>query len=188
MMPSGTYFSPSEVSRASSGDVPDELASNAWAMLALLDRVRAAGGVPLQLTSFYRSPAKNLAVGGAGRSPHLVAAAADVVPIGLDVVTWATRIAGESFGQLIVYPHTDGHAHITLPSFPNGAQGQTLVLVGNPNKYASWLPGGPVPPWGAGSVTVSSAPDNEGGAPVSWIALGFVAFLVVGFLLHWWRA
>jgi hypothetical protein len=44
-----------------------------------LERVRACLGVPLQITSGYRSPALNAAIGGAKSSQHLYCLAADFV-------------------------------------------------------------------------------------------------------------
>lgn len=47
-------------------------------LLAMLEELRAAWGRPLLLTSGYRCPRHNAAVGGAPRSLHMAGRAADV--------------------------------------------------------------------------------------------------------------
>jgi hypothetical protein len=82
-----THFALSElvrsetaVRRGLSNLPPSDVLRNMRTVLAPgLERVRAALGVPLQITSGYRSPAVNAAVGGAKSSQHLHGVAADFV-------------------------------------------------------------------------------------------------------------
>lgn len=68
------------VRRGLSNMPPADVLRNMRAVLAPgLERVRAALGVPLQITSGYRSPIVNAAVGGAKTSQHLKGLAADFV-------------------------------------------------------------------------------------------------------------
>jgi hypothetical protein len=61
-------------------NVPDGPALYQLAKLAeMLERVRALLGVPITVTSAYRSPAVNKAVGGRTSSDHLKGMAADIV-------------------------------------------------------------------------------------------------------------
>ena len=46
--------------------------------LALLDECRHVAGVKFKITSSYRSPAKNKAVGGSSKSMHLLGRAVDI--------------------------------------------------------------------------------------------------------------
>lgn len=63
--------------------VPSDLAPNAIATLQMLQRIRdflsarAGHDVPMQISSGYRSPRLNLAVGGSAISDHVKALAAD---------------------------------------------------------------------------------------------------------------
>lgn len=99
----------------------------------LLESVRSAvGDVPLRVTSGYRSPLDNARVGGAERSQHTDGSAVDFVPVGLSTYDFMARFlaaerAGkvDTYGQLILYPFTTGHIHISLPT--RGKQGQKLV-------------------------------------------------------------
>lgn len=93
---------------------------NLRAVAAYLEQVRAVLGVPLRVTSGYRSPADNLAVGGAPSSDHPYGLAVDFVPVGLSQFTahdklTAARASGElpAWDQLIFYP-VEGHIHVGL--------------------------------------------------------------------------
>jgi hypothetical protein len=106
--------------------------ANLRQLAALLERLRAAVGVPLTVDSGHRTPAQNRVAGGVATSAHLTGKAADVVPVGLSRAEAARRVKAAAkggqlgpFGELIVYPSTTGHVHITLPL--GGAQdGQVL--------------------------------------------------------------
>lgn len=85
---------------------------------AMLEGFRATLGVPLRVTSGYRSPAENAAVGGAPTSDHPHGLAVDVVPIGLSQYAAWTRLRDAAargqlppFDQVIAYP-VEGHLHI----------------------------------------------------------------------------
>lgn len=58
---------------------PPAIEANLRRLAATLEKVRAILGHPLTITSGYRSPALNAAVGGVGDSAHLHGLAADIV-------------------------------------------------------------------------------------------------------------
>jgi len=60
-----------------------EILNNMIALAAELQKARQAIGKPLQITSWYRPPAINKAVGGASQSQHLTGKAVDIVCAGL---------------------------------------------------------------------------------------------------------
>lgn len=65
--------------RGIDNSVPPELMDEARRTCEMLERIRAhLGGVPILLTSGYRCPALNTAIGSSGGSDHLKAAAADI--------------------------------------------------------------------------------------------------------------
>lgn len=156
-------FTSEELIRASSSPLSPVAAGHAQAMADLLQRVRDIVGVPLKVTSWYRSEEKNAATpGSADNSQHMDGTAADVVPVltlvkgaaltqiatKLEAARAAGRLPASSFGQLIYYPFALpgnqgwGHIHISLPT--RGKYGQTLVRINesahNGVKYAVMSP------------------------------------------------
>lgn len=59
---------------------PPDVVAELWRTAALLEKIRACcGDNPVTVTSGYRCPALNAAVGGASNSAHLYGCAADIV-------------------------------------------------------------------------------------------------------------
>lgn len=153
---------------------PDSARQNLASLAQLLERVRSAGGgVPMLVTSGYRSPAHNAAVGGSKSSQHVTGSAADFRVIGRSgarLEEWASQVfralPRQSYGQAILYPWTTGHVHIGLPNRVNGRTGEILVEVGA-SDYALWEPGTPFPLLGASGHTDRS--DREGAALLEMI-------------------
>ena len=57
---------------------PDEVLENLYILAMALEEVRARLGCPIVISSGYRSPALNAAVGGAPNSAHVLGYAADL--------------------------------------------------------------------------------------------------------------
>ena len=57
---------------------PDEVLENLYILAMALEEVRARLGCPIVISSGYRSPALNAAVGGAANSAHVLGYAADL--------------------------------------------------------------------------------------------------------------
>lgn len=110
--------------------IPDAHRANAEAMLTLLQDARVfGGGVPLVVTSWYRSPLVNLANNGSKTSQHLTASAVDFTTIPPGAVRGVfdrLRVAlpPSSFGQLIF---ERDHIHLSLPNRANGRTGEVLT-------------------------------------------------------------
>jgi zinc D-Ala-D-Ala carboxypeptidase len=70
---------------------------------AVLEAVRALIKRPIVVSSGYRSPALNVAVGGAAKSAHVQGLAADINAVGMSAHDLAQAIAGSDimFDQLI---------------------------------------------------------------------------------------
>ena len=107
--------------------VPEKYADNALAMLQLAQRARDAGGIPVRVSSWYRSPIGNALANGGRTSQHLTASAMDIVPSG-DVRAWFDRVRAElppsSFGQFIF---ERDHVHLSLPNRASGRTGEVLL-------------------------------------------------------------
>lgn len=86
-------------------NMPSEMAiANLHRVADVLEQVRALFGKPLVISSGYRSPALNSAVGGASSSAHLTGLAADFTVPGMTPRETARAIAKSNikFDQMIV--------------------------------------------------------------------------------------
>lgn len=96
----------------------------------LLEPLRARYGV-IVVTSGYRSPAVNAAVGGKPDGQHPLGEAADVSPIQADlniVYRWIVEQSGLVYGQCILERDpADQVIHLSLPR-PHKANRHALVL------------------------------------------------------------
>lgn len=88
---------------------------------ALAQWLRELAGSYGRVTSYYRSPARNLSVGGVTDSQHTQGEAVDLIFPLISLRELATRVKREldagrapKFGQVIFYPDT-GETHISLP-------------------------------------------------------------------------
>src|SRR5260370_15822253 len=104
---------------------------NLYTTGAWLEQARSVLGVPLRVTSGYRTPAHNAEIGGSATSDHPNGLAADFVPEGMTPYEAYRRLKGAisagtlpPFDQLIFYAGDD-HIHVGLGPRLRGA-----VLVG----------------------------------------------------------
>lgn len=149
-------------------DAPGLVQANLRTLAALLEDARAAGGnLPMVVTSGYRA---------GDAKQHGKGEAADFWIIGEDAVDWSRKIiaahrAGRfpDFGQLIVYPHTTRHVHLSLNRLGNGRKNEVRMETGR-GVYPLW-DGGAILPWGTPATggAVESAPNNEGAASPVWL-------------------
>jgi zinc D-Ala-D-Ala carboxypeptidase len=113
------------------GNVPASDHMQNLRTLALgLEWARAILGAPLKVTSGYRNPEVNRAVGGVANSDHALGFAADIVPAGVSVLAAAKKLAASPlvFDQLI---HESGRGIIHL-SFAPRMRRQVLTQKGGP--------------------------------------------------------
>lgn len=95
---------------------------------AWLEAARDVLGVPLTVTSGFRTAAHNAAVGGAADSDHLTGLAADFEAVGLTPYAAYTKLAAASlpaFDQVIFYAGDD-HIHVGLGT---AMRGEVLISV-----------------------------------------------------------
>ena len=118
----GRWFTWSELSQSGAAarlgldnSIPEAEAWNLAALCAhLLDPLRALVG-PIRITSGYRSPRVNEAIGGSKTSDHMRGWAVDLKAHRLSAMGVAQEVkaAGLLFDQLIVYhPSRGGHVHL----------------------------------------------------------------------------
>ncbi|MDN2675632.1 D-Ala-D-Ala carboxypeptidase family metallohydrolase [Janthinobacterium sp. SUN033] len=112
--------------------------ANLTRLAALLEQVRALVGAPIAISSGYRSPALNKAVGGTGNSAHVLGLAADIstaklVPKALALLIRQSDIA---FDQLI-YEGT--WVHIGLSAGAPRRQVLTAKFAGGSVSYVTGI-------------------------------------------------
>ena len=119
--PVGRFFDLSEFTKTKTGlpNQPDVVViENIKALTAyVLDKLRAHLGVPVRITSGFRSPQVNTAVGGAQGSQHVTGEAADIKVDGYTAEQLLNAIValGLPFDQAIVYaPERGGHLHVSF--------------------------------------------------------------------------
>ena len=114
-VPLSAHFQAGELN-ANDATASAGVVSNLYRTADGLERARALLGVPLVVTSGYRSPADNARVGGSPTSDHVNGLAADVKASGLTLGDAYRRLspgvggALGAFDQIIFYP-TTGHIH-----------------------------------------------------------------------------
>jgi len=79
-------FKKSEFKCRDGSEVPDELMDNLKDLVENLQIIRDAIGKPIRIISGYRSPKYNRRIGGARKSQHMKAKAADMVIRGMKPV------------------------------------------------------------------------------------------------------
>lgn len=110
------YFTVGEVTRNDIRRIPTDLMTirNIYALAKELDKVREEWGSPIIVTSWYRPPGINKAVGGATNSQHIRGSAVDIYPANgnllalqrwLDKEAWVDKALG--YGAPRGFVHLD---------------------------------------------------------------------------------
>jgi len=141
------HFTLAELTRTSTGLPNDPAPSQVAALTSLcahvLEPIRALLGVPLRVTSGFRSAHVNAAIKGAKGSQHLLGEAVDFVPVGMSVGEAMAKIAAARIpvDQLIVYP-LGGFLHVSYRA-ARANRGELLTSAasgGSGGPYSKWKP------------------------------------------------
>lgn len=111
--PHTAHFKASEFKCHNGEEVPFKYYPNLQKLQNLLEEIRkACGDRPITITSGYRPPAYNKKVGGASKSQHIVAAAADIKVSGMlpsEVYKICDKLVGNrgGVGKYKTFTHVD---------------------------------------------------------------------------------
>jgi hypothetical protein len=139
----GRFFTWDELSTTGTGlpnDPPPDVAARLVALCAaVLDPLREHLGRPVRISSGYRSPGVNRAVGGATTSQHLVGEAADLSVAGLSIeeVGRAIIASAVTWDQLIV--ERSGASEWVHVSYRIGANRRDTLRFRD-GAYTKWNP------------------------------------------------
>lgn len=134
-MTQAKYFTLSELTHSATAErlgiantPPPAARANLERLMTYLDSVRQAYGAPITISSGYRSPALNKAVGGAPTSQHLRGEAADLVTDDLTKLGNVIRRLGD-FDQLI-YEHIKGRKwlHVSIAPTSRPPRGEVRYI------------------------------------------------------------
>ena len=120
---------------------PASLVPNMVAVAVNLEIIRAHFDKPIHVTSCYRSPAVNAAVGGSATSAHRSAHAADFEVHGvanIDVCKWVSKNIPD-FDQIIYEFGPSGWCHIGFTSGQPRKQLLSAVKIKNRTVYKKGL-------------------------------------------------
>lgn len=146
----GRYFDLSEFTRSSAArryqlenDPPPQVVVALRALVErVLDPLREEEG-PIRITSGYRAPAVNIAIGGSRTSQHVKGEAADLKAVhdhDAERVACLIVALGLPFDQLIWYePEVGGHVHVShRRDGPNRGQVLRCYKEGGKKRYAPY--------------------------------------------------
>jgi zinc D-Ala-D-Ala carboxypeptidase len=122
--------------------VPPALLANVKITAAYMERVRALLGAPIRVTSWYRCPAVNKAIGGARNSAHMSGLAVDFKPTNMSLADafHLIRKSDIPFDQIILERTRDGAAWVHIGFTRGTPRREALrawgVKLGGPMQYA----------------------------------------------------
>ena len=135
------YFTVEELTRSVTAiregidnTIPDRLQPNITLLMDYLDKVREEFGAPIRVSSGYRSPDLNEAVGGSDKSQHMQGLAADLVVPDLPRLFRTIRKMG-GFDQLIWEEPGTHRVWVHVSVAPKGAKPRGQVLRYNGRGY-----------------------------------------------------
>ncbi|MET3132852.1 zinc D-Ala-D-Ala carboxypeptidase [Oxalobacteraceae bacterium GrIS 1.11] len=115
-----------------------DVIDNLGRVAAVLEQIRALVGAPIHVSSGYRAPALNRAVGGAANSAHVLGLAADITVPSMtpQQLAKAIKAGGIEFDQLI-YEGT--WVHVGLATGAPRNQVLTATFTGGRASYSAGI-------------------------------------------------
>lgn len=130
-------YSATAVRKGLDNTPPESIIANMTLVAEALEKVRAHFGQPIHITSCYRSPSVNVAVGGSMTSAHRFGLAADFEVNGVPNIEVCRAIPGilPDFDQVIYEFGPTGWVHLGLSHDKGRAEELTAVKQGKKTVY-----------------------------------------------------
>jgi len=110
-------------------DPEEKEIANLKRLAMLLEQVRSEVNKPIVVTSGYRSPNVNSAIGGSKNSQHMLGCAADIRAVGLSPDDLMLSIVGSDIQYDQIIKEFDSWVHISIPNSQTIApRRQALVI------------------------------------------------------------
>ena len=115
--------------RGWANDPEDKQLANLKRTCALLEKVREVAERPITVTSGYRSPNVNSAIGGRPNSQHCEGCAADIRAVGLTVDDLMLLISGSDIKYDQLIREFDSWVHISVPTDPKAKPRMQRLII-----------------------------------------------------------
>ena len=110
-------------------DPEEKEIANLKRLAVLLEQVRSEVNKPIVVTSGYRSPNVNSAIGGQKTSQHMFGCAADIRAVGLSPDDLMLSIVGSDIKYDQLIKEFDSWVHISVPNDPNGKPRMQCLII-----------------------------------------------------------
>lgn len=109
---------------------PDaKVIENLKRLAALLEQVREVCGVPIVVTSGYRSPSVNAGIGGSKTSQHMQGCAADIKGVRLTIDDMMKKIIASNIQYDQLIKEFNSWVHISVPNMASGKPRMQKLII-----------------------------------------------------------
>lgn len=107
----------------------EKVLENLKRLVLLLEQVRVVCGVPIIVSSGYRSPQVNAGIGGSKTSQHMFGCAADIRGLGMPVEDMMKRILGSKIEYDQLIREFNSWVHISIPNNPDSKPRKQALII-----------------------------------------------------------
>lgn len=106
-----------------------DVLENLKSLAIILEQVRSVCGVPISVSSGYRSPKVNAGVGGQKNSQHVYGCAADIRALGMTVDELMKKIISSNIAYDQLIREFNSWVHISIPNNPGTPPRKQALII-----------------------------------------------------------